>query len=753
MSVRAIRRGINAALLLGGTTFALVFGWQVAERTRLEAPAATPILYDRHGTFLSQIGRTQEGDRIDYGYWPLTAVPDRVARATLALEDRRFDLHPGVDPVAILRASWNNLTGGHRRSGASTIAMQVARMQRPAPRTLWNKSLEAATALGLTARYGREAILAHYLRLVPYGNGSHGIAHAARWYLDKPVGDLSWSEIALLSSLPQAPATMNPWRPSGRTRAIGRGDRILDALAAQGVIGPAELAVAHEQLAAIHLPDRPRRPEMLHAVLRLAQTIERDGVQGLSASDPRVLTSLDLGLETKLGDLMRGQLKEWRAAGAGQAALMVVDRKSREVLAALGSADYAGSQDGAIDFTRTLRSPGSTLKPFIYALALERGTLRADQMMTDLPEGASGIGNADGRFLGPLLPRQALANSRNVPATNLLRSIGLETGFRFLRTLGLHDLDVPAEEFGLSMAIGSLPTSLDRLVRAYGALADDGMIADPVWYAGQPRREPVRVLSEDTARLITLFLADPMARLPSFPRFGTTEYPFPVALKTGTSQGYRDAWLMAWSADYLIGVWVGRGDAGTMTQLSGARSAAKLGQAVMLALHGTRPGDLDDHGFAPPPGRVPVELCAFTGSQSASECGQTLQEWLPPAAVIASASAIAPAHRAWAKANRYQVPAAVADPAGPVSLSIVTPEQNSRLWRNPDVPARLNRVALKVVTDPPVPQVVWYVDGEPFMVADADQPVYWTLTPGAHQFQARLPLREGASRPVRIVVE
>jgi penicillin-binding protein 1C len=210
----------------------------------------------------------------------------------------------------------------------------------------------------------------------------------------------------------------------------------------------------------------------------------------------------------------------------------------------VGSGGYRGRYAGAVDFARATRSPGSTLKPFIYALAVERGVMKPSDVMADLPEGASGIGNADGAFLGPMLPRQALANSRNVPAVNLLRGVGLDTAYRFFHDAGLHDLEAPADSFGLSMAIGSLPTSLERLVRAYGVLGDDGQLSDLVWRASSAGA--VAVLSPGTARLVTSFLSDLLARLPSFPRYGTTEHPFPVALKTGTSQGYRDAWIVAY---------------------------------------------------------------------------------------------------------------------------------------------------------------------------------------------------------------
>jgi penicillin-binding protein 1C len=773
-------RGSRRGWLAGAGTLAVALlataGWfyvpAVLARAELRAPAATPILYDRNGAFLTQVGhreREPSGElRIDYGYWSLQALPERVLKATLALEDRRFWSHPGVDPAALVRASWQNLTHRRRVSGASTLAMQVARMQQPQARSLWAKAVEAGTAVALTARYGREAVAAHYLRLVPYGNGSHGIAHAARFYLDKPVADLSWAEIALLSAIPQSPTLMNPLHADGLARARQRGSRMLDELGRQGVVGEAELAFARRQLAALQLPRAPQRPEALHAVLRLGDMVTKRLPAPPDATDPRIRTTIDLDTQAEVTKQARRFIGPWRGAGAEQAAVLVVDRQSRKVLAALGSTDYRDRRSGAIDFTRVERSPGSTLKPFIYALALERGLIKTSDVLADLPEGASGISNADGSFLGPMLPRQALANSRNIPATNLLRTIGLETTFGFLREVGVHDLDLPAQEFGLSMAIGSLPTTLERLVRAYGALADDGILADLAWIEGPRRRSVRRVLSADTARVVTQFLADPMARLPSFPRYGSTEYPFPVALKTGTSQGYRDAWVVAWSAKYMIGVWVGRGDAGPMRRLSGATSAAKLAQAVLLKLHRTTPGDLAELGFPAPEHRVAVELCVFGGGRSDGGCGQTLTEWvapgeMPPVATPAVLTAgpdgpklqlaMPAAHRAWAASEGYPLASGPAKGDGPVRLSVATPEHNTRLWRNPELPAQLQRLPLKAVVEPHVPQVVWYVDDAPFATADPDETVFWPLRPGVHRIQVRLPLQEGSSRMVRVVVE
>ena len=677
-------------------------------------------------------------------------MPERFAAATLALEDRRFYAHGGVDLLAIARAARNNIARRGRREGASTIAMQVARMQNPGPRGLGRKIMEAATAVALIARHGHEAVLAQYLRLAPYGAGTHGVAHAARYYFDKPVEDLSWAETALLAAVPQAPGRMNLAREGGLSRASARAARALDELSRIGALDPMQAALAKAQLAAMKPIAPPRRPETLHLALRYERLAREGRIEAASPYDPRIHASIDLGVEEEVALMARRYLNGFRGAGARQVAVMVAERGAtlesaarniggaNTILAEVGSARFGGAGAGAFDFTRVTRSPGSTLKPFVYALAFERGALKATDILADVPEGASGVNNADGAFLGPMSPRQALANSRNVPAANLLRRVGIEANFHFLHELGLHDLEAPPESFGVSMAIGSLPTKLENLMRAYAALADDGVLGDLVYAREQRRAPPRRVMSIDTARLVTSFLSDPQARLPTFPRYGPLEYPFAVAVKTGTSQGYRDAWTLAYSKKFIVGVWLGRADAGTMKELGGAASSARLAHAILVKLHGAKPGDMDAENFPPPPDRRAVDLCV--GRDARENCFETIREWVKPGE---AAPIVAPALSASGEADA---------PAGPV-LAIAAPEHNTHIWRNPDQPAAQNRLALKLAPGTPGAQIVWYVDGEPFVVAEADQTVFWPLKPGAHRIQARLALRPGASRSVRVMVE
>ncbi|WP_246657103.1 transglycosylase domain-containing protein [Methylocystis sp. B8] len=731
---------------------------EALSRAELVSPRASAIVYDRNGAFLTQIGermldRATNAARVDYGYWPLKTVPQKIAHATLALEDRRFYAHPGVDIRALLRAAWRNLMLRGRREGASTIAMQVARMQGERPRSFGKKLMQAATALAIVARHGHEATLAHYLRLAPYGLNGHGAAYAARFYFDRPVEDLSWAQAALLAAIPQSPGRMNITRESGLKLAAARARYALARLEEEGALDGAQTALARAELDHMRPLDAKRRPEALHLALRY-EALAREGLAlPVSDGDQRINATIDMEVEREVLHLARRYLSNFRNRGARQVAVMVVERGTNAVIADVGSSDYRDPQAGAFDFTRVRRSPGSTLKPFIYALAFERGALKTTDLLNDIPEGASGVSNADGLYLGPLTPRQALANSRNVPATNLLRRVGLEANFNFLRDLGLHDLETPAESFGISMAIGALPTRLEDVMRAYAALADDGLMRELAFTRGEARRARRRVLSVDSARLITSMLADPQARLPSFPRYGPLEYPFAVAVKTGTSQAYRDAWTVAFSHKFIVGVWIGRGDAGAMRAMTGVSSAARLAHAVFAKLHGATPGDIAPETFAPPPGRVAIDLCRAGDG----ECAQTLREWVRPAEAREAEARSAMPHSGAPGAS--QAPTGASD-AGleqlqehGASLVIATPEHNTHIWRNPEQPERFNRLALKLAPTSADAQIVWTIDGEPFVTAQADETVFWPMTPGAHRIQARLALAPVASRAVKIVIE
>lgn len=795
MMRRQIVRGMyrHRRLLVSGIglLFAgiLVLAWS---RSSLQTPAPSYLLVDRHGEFLAQIHSPGQSD---FGYWKLGHLPPRVVKATITLEDKRFWHHIGIDPMAMLRAFWQNLSSQRRVSGASTLAMQLVRLQHPEARTYTNKAIESLAAMFMTWRYGREQVLRNYLRQVPYGNRVHGIVYAARRYLNKPVADLSWAEIAFLAAIPQSPGRMNPFERKGRLRAIKRGRFLLSQLYQEHALSRAAYAIAVDELERINPPRQLQRPEYaMHAIEYLKQRLLSDAppVRG-----GLIKTTLDLHLQTDATLTCRRLLRQWRRDGAGNLALIILDRKTNNVLAWIGSADYFDkAHAGAIDYTLVKRSPGSTLKPFIYALALERGVLRPNQVLDDLPFAGYPFRNSDHRFLGPMLPRQALANSRNIPAIRVLNAVGMDATYYLLRRLQLHKQTVTRDIYGLGLAIGSMPVRLADLVRAYSALANGGVYRSLNWFSGRQADQQQRVFSRATARLLSLWLSDPMARLPTFPRMGTEEYPFPVAVKTGTSQGYRDAWTVAYSRRYLVGAWVGNPDLQPMYKLSGAGSAADLVQQVLLKLRKKQEEGVHDLDFPAPAHYVNVDLCGLSGKLVSTDCDYHVSEWLPPAQVPhekdnsyiklsvdtrtdlpATATTpvkfrktrtfvnLPPQYADWVVHNQLTMAhdrvtgktSALLDTSLPsrlhVRLNIVSPQVNGHYLRNPDAPVMTNDIAFAAVVNPPVKQILWYVDNRPYKLSDYPYTTRWQLATGKHVVQARVPFTHEQSKPVTIYIE
>ena len=752
------------------------------------------LLSDRNNQFLAEI---VSGDRDGYGYWTLSQLPERVVRATVELEDQRFWSHPGFDPVALARALWQNLSSQTRVSGASTLAMQLVRMQHPAARSYTNKLIETLAAAIMTLRYGRETVLSEYLRWVPYGNRIHGIDYAARRYLDKPVQDLSWAEIAFLAAIPQSPSRMNPFDSEGRLRAQRRGRHLLRLLHGQQVLSNEELQLALAQIGRLHMPVRAQRPEYsLHYIEKLQQQLDNDNARRHFYHNPRIKTTLDTRLQREVTQLSREHISRWRQQGAGNLSLIVLDKKTNEVLAWVGSADYFDSQySGAIDYTQVQRSPGSVLKPFIYALAMERGAINAATVLDDLPMRAYPVSNSDRRFLGPLLPRQALSNSRNIPAIHVLQLAGLDETYGLFRRLALHNSPLAAQYYGLGLALGSVPVRLQDVMRAYAVLANDGVYRPLQWFVSPPQSavRPERIFSIATARQISLFLSDPAARLPTFARMGATEYPFPVALKTGTSQGYRDAWTVAYSNNYIVGAWTGNPDPNAMRQLSGSASTAELVQQVLLRLHSREKQGLSDLNFPAPPHYVAVELCAHSGKLAGSGCDNKFQEWLAadqvprevdnsyvrlvndsrtgqPASAqtppqfrrVKTLVNLPPRYADWVQTQGLAAAPVNGQDYNPrseqplmksVAVQITSPADSTHVYRDPEAPNANSSITLSAVTDPPVAQLLWYVDNKPYKLTAYPYTTRLPLNSGRHIIQARVPLTVERSNPVAIMVE
>ena len=774
-----------AGLLITG--IALLLLHEIYDRSKLISPAATPIFTDRYGAFLAE-GTADEDASL--GFWdPPEVLPERIVACLLAVEDKRYYEHFGVDFRSLLRALVNNLSGGPRQ-GASTIPMQVARLQRPGKRTLWRKACEMGTAVWLNRKYGHEDVLRHYLKIVPQGNRIHGVAYAARRYFQKPLADLSWAEAAVLASLPRAPGRMNLYRFEGRRKAFERATLILKLLHKNRTLDAENLAISQRQLKSLKIPFKESRPfHSYHAILRL-----QEAVNGIASYTKPVSTTLDLPLQEVVDSIAGEAMEHLRQRGAGNLAVIMAERETGAIRSYLGSDFYADEDfSGAINYATTPRSAGSTLKPFIYALGMETGAFSPASVLADLPfnlvhlTGQYSIANYDEHHLGPMLYRKALANSRNVPAVHVLKTVGLAQTYDLLRQLGLAKDDRSASVYGLGLAIGGLYVTLEDLVAAYGVLGVDGKAFTLRWFETADEGAPTQLIPEDVARQITLFLSDPLARLPTFTRMGPLEYPFPVAVKTGTSQGFRDAWVVAYTSKYIVGAWIGHPDHDRMKQVSGL-DAAQLVKEILLFLHPKERRGVDETPFPPPQshqdsGYQLVKLCPLSGELATEACSETVLEYLPfgtepttscpvhqlfavdrrtgtlanpmtpPKRVeIRGYAVLPPRFAAWGAVHGYGPPPSPSTELPFVSIAIEEPVNGSVFRFHPDTPQQLQSIALRANVTPAVPEIIWYVDGEPFQKVAYPYTTRWHLRAGSHALQARFPHADVQSGIITITV-
>ena len=506
---------------------------------------------------------------------------DRLAAATLAAEDRRFHQHVGVDPIALGRAVAADARARSIRQGGSTITQQLVKIRRGrSGNALLNKAREALYALRLEHRMSKDAILSAYLAEAPYGGRVVGAEQAASAYFDKPSSQLSWAQAAFLAALPQRPSSYDPHRHG--TAALARQRWILDRLRAQGVITGAELSTAKSE--ALHISDRvddvvaPHFTEMLAA----------------SATTPKrgtIRTTIDGDLQRDVAGIARHHRALLRRSGAANVAVVVLDNRTGGVLAWEGSGNYFDwSHGGMINGPLQPRQTGSTVKPFIYAMAFEDGQSpgdRIDDSPFDRSVNGSGFHprNYDKRYRGVITLRTALGSSVNIAAVKLLDAREPADLLQLLARAGA-PVAYPASHYGLSLALGTAEIDLLDLTKAYAAFARGGRSLD-VHTVEPALLQPggTRVVSRATAFLVTDVLSDNEARSPAFGRNSALKFPFPVAAKTGTSQDFHDNWVVGYTKEFTVGVWVGNFDRKSLKGATGVTGAGPIFHAVMLATH------------------------------------------------------------------------------------------------------------------------------------------------------------------------
>ena len=512
--------------------------------------AGDSLVLDRNGKFLGLIPG-QDG----YRHQPLQELPQELARCLVAAEDARFYSHGGVDLLAAGRAAWHRMRGTSL-SGASTLTMQLVKLcNPPAERNYGTKLQEALQARALEYRYSKDELLLAYINTADFGNQCRGAEAAALFYFGKHAAELQTHEAALLAALVRAPSRLDPLRHP--QAALVRRNMILTKL---GEPTDAPLGVQAHRINA---------PTFL-------------------GTTPGTLT-LDAALQNDIAAIALQELQQLYRHNVSQAAVVVIDNRTGELLVALPAADPTSQRGGHLNGTAIPRSAGSTLKPFVYLQAFGNGAWPAT-VMADVPtlyrseDGIRAPGNYNDFYMGPISIRKALACSQNVPAMEALNHYGGITPLlNTLRALGM-SLSGDKQEYGLGLAIGNAHVTLTSLAHAYSTLARNGTQLPLYTHLPHPADAPTALLNPQHCFQIAHILSDTAARTPAFGEGACLRFPFPCAAKTGTSSDYRDNWCCGFTAEYTVAVWVGNFDNSPMLNISGISGAGPIFHRVMMRL-------------------------------------------------------------------------------------------------------------------------------------------------------------------------
>lgn len=696
---RAVLAGCAFALLGGALALAALTWRDLAPLPASLPPQAIrpePRILARDGTPLTASFDTRFNRSAELS---LARIPPLLRKAFVASEDRHYWMHGGSDWRARFAALWQNLRTGHVVRGASTIGEQVARILTPRPRSYWSHWLAGIEADRLIRRFGRAKVLEFYLNQVPYGARRRGVEQAARYYFASDVTALDPAEQLALAVLVRSPVAYDPRRHPRTLRSAV--DDLAQRMQKEGVLGGAEVR------AVLRSPIAPGAEfALIEAGPFVAYARRRIHALGLSAS--AVETTLDPGLERFVQKTLRTRLAALRGKGVRDAAALVVDNASGDVLA-WAVAPARGAAD--IDPVLVPRQPGSTLKPFLYALAMERLGWQPDTVLRDGPlslpikNGVHRFSNYSDRYYGRVSLRYALGNSLNIPAVETAEATGDAPLLALLHKLGVTTLDRQPAYYGPALALGDGPVRLFDLVQAYSALARRGRYLPLKVLAGVPEPVPVAVLRPDVTSLIASILSDPDARAAEFGTASVLDLPRPTAAKTGTSSDYRDAWTFGFDNRYTVGVWMGRLSGGYMHEITGSAGPALVLRSIFAQLRTDRPYA----GLWRSPDLEAVRVCERMGPGPCIE----RNDWHLRAA---------PPEVARAVPKDY--------------LHIARPLPGEKLAYDPRV-ARADQTYTFRIADAgaAVSKVVWYLDGR---LLGRTQGIArgWALEPGKHSLRA-----------------
>jgi penicillin-binding protein 1C len=712
-----------------------------------------PVVLARDGTRLS-VSLQNAWNTTDIV--PLQDMPEFLKRAFVLSEDQHFYEHRGVDWSARVAASWQNLIHGEAVRGASTITEQVVRMLHPRRRTLWSRWLEGFEARRLESRFSKNEILAFYLNQVPYTDRRRGILQAARYYYDRDLGTLSKAEALSLVVLVRSPQGMDLRR--NPKRAVQAINRLADRLLVTGDLLMADRERIRNMSLQLTGPHSPL--DASHFVRRVLQQSAENG----AAMPARLQTSLDAYLQSQMQEVLDTALTSLAKRKVRDGGMLVIDHQRNEILAwVVGRARSAkdpadGERVLGYDTVLMPRQPGSTMKPLLYAMALERGWTAAT--LIDDSEFSESIGaglhtfhNYSRVHYGPIRLREALGNSLNVPAVKTLKVVGTEPFLDRLHQLGIVSLRQHPDFYGDGLALGNGEVSLYEMAQAYTTLARRGRFRPLVATMGDmPAAADVQVYSPEVASLIGNIMADPDARRLEFGP--GLQFPVETAVKTGTSNDYRDAWAIGFDYAHTVAVWMGNLDGSAMNGVTGSVGPALVLRSAFALLNRGQ----DTRGLWMSPRLVPLTICRKSGLPADRRC-ESMTEWFvpntaPAAAVHATQAASehsttsGPGTAASASARTHPTRAAT-------EYRIVEPTPGLQLARDPRIPDELEAFTMSVAPVPDLREVEWHIDGVPVSRTHSGT-LTWHLLPGPHEVFAQIRVGDSdemhTTEPVRFYV-
>ena len=575
-------------------------------------------LYDDQGHLLRLTTARDEQFRL---WVPLLKISPALIEATLLHEDRWFRWHPGVNPIALVRGGWRTYVSGGRRQGGSTLTMQLARLHwRIDSRSLGGKILQILRAFQLEALYSKDEILEAYLSLVPYGHNIQGVGAASLVYFGQRAEELTFPQALTLTMIPQSPARRTKLDHQSFQEARAR-------LFNKWLSEHPEVAVEERTKLQgfMALPIQFRDPSQLP--FAAPHLIEMLLAHRRTRSDNQIRTTLSHDLQRLVERQVRSYVDTQRRLSIRNAVAILVDYRTMETKALVGSADFHNLHiAGQVNGTQAKRSPGSTLKPFVYALALDQGVLHPLTVLKDAPTafGPFSPDNFDGDFLGPIAARDALNRSRNIPAVAVAARLHDPTLYQFLKSAGIGRMK-PENHYGLALVLGGGEITLEELVTLYAMLGNFGVLKPVCYRADTPIPEGTRLLSEE-ASFITLQMLKGNPR-PDLPVAGHTG--IPVYWKTGTSWGFRDAWTVGLFGPYVLAVWVGNFDGESNPAFIGIRTAAPLFFRIIDAVRAYRP-QLSEPAWRLPANLTRVEVCTASGDFLNPYCPVRTTTWYIP---------------------------------------------------------------------------------------------------------------------------